>query len=215
LTRGIGILGGTFDPIHYGHLRMADDVCVALNLAEVRLIPAGNPYHRAGAEPPSGRLDRLAMARLAVAEFPRLAVDGREAATDSPSYTVDTLAALRRELPGVPLLLLLGADAFATLPAWKEWRRLFELAHLVLIARPEFAMPDPLPDPLGREYFARRTLDPGLLTVEAGRIYQQKVDPQPISATAIREMIRRRERPNGLTPAAVIHYIETHHLYDR
>jgi nicotinate-nucleotide adenylyltransferase len=215
LTRGIGILGGTFDPIHYGHLRMADDVCVALDLSEVRLIPAGNPYHRAGAEPPSGRLDRLTMARLAVAEFPRLAVDGREAATDAPSYTVDTLAALRSELSAVPLLLLLGADAFVTLPSWKEWRRLFDLAHLVLIARPGFSMPDPLPDALRREYAGRVTRDPGLLKGKAGRIYQQKVDPQPVSATAIREMVRRRERPNGLTPAAVIHYIETHHLYDR
>src|SRR4051812_16662064 len=94
---GIGILGGTFDPVHYGHLRMADDVAVALNLAEVRLVPAGNPYHRPSDAPPTPRMQRLAMCRLAVEEFPRLAVDPREALRPTPSYTVDTLKSIRED----------------------------------------------------------------------------------------------------------------------
>ena len=213
MARGIGILGGTFDPIHYGHLRMADEVCRALDLAEVRLVPAGNPYHRAGSNPPSPRLMRLAMAELAVAEFPRLTVDPREATTDAPSYTVDTLTAIRAEAGARPLLLLLGADAFTTLTGWKNWLRIFDLAHLVLVARPGFAMPAPLPAGLDEEYARRLTADPGLLKAGAGRIYCQMVDPQPISATLIRSTIRDGRSPAGLLPAAVIRYIQTHHLY--
>src|SRR5207249_4436005 len=112
---------------------MADEVCSKLELAEVRLVPAGNPYHRRATDPPAPRQHRLAMAELAVVEFPRLAVDPREASNDAPSYTVDTLAGLRAEAGATPLVLLLGADAFATLPGWKDWRRLFVLAHLVLV----------------------------------------------------------------------------------
>ena len=215
LTRGVGILGGTFDPIHYGHLRMADDACVALGLAEVRLMPAGNPYHRPAADRPARRQDRLAMARLAVDEFPRLAVDAREADTDAPSYTVDSLSGLRAELGSTPILLLLGADAFVTLPQWMAWERLFELAHLVLVARPGLALPEPLPGPLAGQYARRLAGDPSLLSSGTGRIYHQEVAPQPISATAIRNMVRAGKSPDGLTPPAVIEYIETHHLYRR
>jgi nicotinate-nucleotide adenylyltransferase len=217
LARGIGILGGTFDPIHYGHLRMADEVRRALDLSEVRLVPAGNPYHRAaqvaGRAAPSPRLTRLAMVELAVAEFPGLAVDPREATTDAPSYTVDTLTAIRAEIGDAPLLLLLGADAFVTLPAWKAWQRLFELAHVVLIARPGFELPFPLPAGLAEAYAERLVRDPALLNAGTGRIYCQMVEPQPISATLIRRTIRDGRDPAGMLPSPVIHYIHRHHLY--
>jgi nicotinate-nucleotide adenylyltransferase len=213
--RGIGILGGTFDPIHYGHLRMADEVCAALDLSTVRLMPAGNPWHRSGRPPPAPRLQRLAMAEIAVTEFPRLSVEPREAESGEPSYTVDTLISLRAELGPTPLLLLLGADSFATLTEWKEWRQLFALAHLVLVARPGFAMPDPLPIELATAYKERLASDPGLLSAGTGRIYRQTIEPQPVSATAIREMVREGRRPDGLLPAAVINYIESHGLYRR
>lgn len=212
MTGGIGILGGTFDPIHYGHLRMADEVRVALQLAEVRLIPAGNPYHRAAAPPLVSAAQRLAMVRLAVAEFPGLTVDPREALQSTPSYTVDTLASLRTESEAT-LLLLLGADAFATLPTWRRWADLFELAHLVVIARPEHEVPKPLPAALEAVCAVRSTDDPGLLSRGAGRIYRQQVSPQPISATGIRAMLRVGQRPDGLLPAAVVAYIESNSLY--
>jgi nicotinate-nucleotide adenylyltransferase len=210
---GIGILGGTFDPIHYGHLRMADDVALALGLSTVRLLPAGNPWHRSGRPLPAPRLDRLAMTELAVLEFPRLSVDPREALSDAPSYTADTLAAIRGEVGSTPLLLLLGADAFATLNTWKTWERLFELAHLVLVTRPRFVLPDPLPAELGAAYRRRSVSDPGLLSSGVGRIYQQAVSPQPISATAIRTLLHQGHRPDGLLPDAVIRYIDSHGLY--
>jgi nicotinate-nucleotide adenylyltransferase len=213
LMEGVGILGGTFDPVHYGHLRMADAVAAALGLRSVRLVPAGNPWHRRGQPPPAPRLARLAMVELAVAEFPRLAVDAREALTDAPSYTTETLAAMRDEVGPAPLLLLLGADAFAGLPLWKNWTRLFGLAHLVLVARPGFELPDPLPVALAREYETRVVTDPHLLSAGAGRIFIQAVEPQPISATAIRKLIGEGGRPDGQVPDAVIRYIETHRLY--
>jgi nicotinate-nucleotide adenylyltransferase len=209
----LGILGGTFDPIHYGHLRTAEQVRTALGLPAVRLIPAGNPWHRDDRPPPAPRLDRLAMARLALEEFPALEVDPREAVSDAPSYTVDTLTSIGRELPRIPLLLLLGGDAFAGLLRWSRWRELFSLAHLVLVARPGFTLPDPLPSPLGAEYETRVTGDAHLLSSGAGRIYVQPVDPQPISATAIRALLRAGRRPEGLLPEAVIRYIEAHGLY--
>ena len=209
----MGILGGTFDPIHYGHLRMADEVGAALGLAQVRLIPAGNPYHRPADAPLTPRLQRLAMARLGVVEFPRLTVDPREALRNVPNYTVDTLTSLREELGARPILLLLGADTFATLPAWKRWPELFGLAHIVVVARPGYELPEPLPSALAGALAARQIDDTDLLSRGVGRIYRQVVTPQPISATRIRELVHARQRITGMTPRSVIEYIEIHNLY--
>ena len=211
MSAGVGILGGTFDPIHYGHLRLAAEVRAALGLAEVRLIPAGNPYHRSRVV--ASAADRLAMSELAVAEFPGLAVDPREARQTTPAYTVETLTALRTELGTRPLLLLVGADTFLSLPAWRRWTELFDLAHVVVVARPGWTLPDPPPSPLGEVWAARLTADRGLLSTPAGRIYVQPVTPHAISATAIREMVRAGRRPDGLLPPAVVAYIETRSLY--
>ena len=116
----IALLGGTFDPVHYGHLRFADAVRRELGLHDVRLVPSALPPHR---EPAHARAaDRLAMLDLAVREFPGLVVDAREIVRGGRSYTVDTLEALRREHPATPLVLLVGADAFRGLPAWHRWR---------------------------------------------------------------------------------------------
>jgi nicotinate-nucleotide adenylyltransferase len=213
VTRGEGILGGTFDPIHYGHLRLADEVGAALGLAHVRLIPAGNPYHRLAAAPLTPSPQRLAMARLGVVGFPRLMVDPREALRSEPSYTIDTLTALREELGSTPILMLLGADTFATLPTWKRWPDLFGLAHLVVVARPGYAPAEPLPPVLAGVLAARRTDDPGLLSKAAGLIYYQSVTPQPISATQVRATVHAGQRLDGMVPPAVADYIETHSLY--
>jgi nicotinate-nucleotide adenylyltransferase len=209
----VGILGGTFDPIHYGHLRMADEIGAALGLAQVRLVPAGNPYHRPAAAPLTPAPQRLAMARLGVIGFPRLSVDPREALRSAPSYTVDTLSALREELGSTPILLLLGADTFATLPTWQRWLELFGLAHLVVAARPGYELPASLSPALARELAARRTADPALLSSGVGRIYEQVITPQPISATQIRAAVRAGQRPDAMVPPAVVDYIQTHSLY--
>ena len=120
----IGVMGGTFDPIHFGHLRMAEELGEALGLAEVRFIPAGQPPHRA--TPSISAAHRLQMVKLATAGNPRFSVDAREVVLDRASYSVDTLTDLRQELGAKqPICLLMGADAFLGLTGWKNWQALF------------------------------------------------------------------------------------------
>ena len=127
--------GGTFDPVHDGHLRLAEEARNQLQLAAVRWIPAGQPAHRP--LPQTTPAQRLDMVRLAIAGHPGFQLDDTEARTDQPSYTVHTLQRLRSELGATqPLVLLLGADAFLSLTTWHRWRELFTLAHLVAVQRP-------------------------------------------------------------------------------
>jgi nicotinate-nucleotide adenylyltransferase len=212
----IALLGGTFDPVHYGHLRFADDVRRALRLPEVRLVPVGDPPHRGG--PRALAADRLAMLRLAVAEFPGLVVDDREIERVGKSYTVLTLEELRQEDARRPLLLLVGADAFRGLPQWHRWRDIFALAHVVVAARPGVVLSDNLPQMLAAEWNARLVTDPALLfSSPAGAIYEQAITPQPISATAIRAQLAQgangAKAVSGLLPHTVLAYIDQHHLY--
>jgi nicotinate-nucleotide adenylyltransferase len=212
----IALLGGTFDPVHYGHLRFADDVRRALGLSEVRLVPAGDPPHRAG--PTASAADRLAMLRLAVGEFPCLVVDERELHRTGKSYTVLTLEELRREHPQAPLLLLLGADAFQGLPSWHRWRDLLGLAHLVVVERPGVSLEAGMPAPLLPIWRERLTNDPAdLVSRPAGSIYVQAIAPHAVAATAIRDGLKTgiaaNQKWGGLLPPAVLAYIRLHHLY--
>jgi nicotinate-nucleotide adenylyltransferase len=212
----VAILGGTFDPVHYGHLRFADDVRRALHLPQVRLLPAGDPPHRAA--PHASAAHRAAMLDLGVREFPCLVVDRRELLRTGKSYTVLTLRELREEYPGRPLLLLLGADTFLGLPSWHQWRDVFELAHIVVVARPGTDLAAALPPVLKAEWDARCVDDPArLYSVLAGLIYRQDVSPQAISATAIRAALGGGQRLDpaldALLPASVLAYIQQHHLY--
>jgi nicotinate-nucleotide adenylyltransferase len=154
LKQPIGIFGGTFDPIHCGHLRTAFELWQELRLAEVRLLPAGTPPHRdqlyASAEV------RLKMVRSAVVAQPYFVVDDREVRRTGPSYSVDTLMELRREFPERSLCLLLGMDAFLGLPQWHRWRELLSLAHVVVAHRPGWRAPTP--GPLGEVMVDHGTL---------------------------------------------------------
>jgi nicotinate-nucleotide adenylyltransferase len=197
-------------------LRLAADVRKALEPAEVRLVPAGDPPHREA--PHASARDRVAMLELALREFPGLVVDTREIARGGKSYTVDTLAELRAEMPGRPLALLVGVDAFHGLPKWHRWTDLFALAHIVVIPRPGIALDDHLPEALASEWRTRRTGDPGLLRAHAaGSIYVQPVTAQAVSSTAIRAALARGDGKSveiaGLLPAAVLAYIESKGLY--
>ncbi len=215
--RVLALLGGTFDPIHYGHLRLAADVKAALSLPEVRLIPAGSPPHRVA--PIASAADRLAMTALGCAEFAGLVADGREVEREGPSYTVATLEALHAEQPALPLALLIGADSFAGLTQWWRWERLFTLAHFVVVDRPD-ATPAAvaLPPALEVHWQRRLTTDPARLErTLAGSIVRVQVTPQPIAATAIRTALARgaqgRAEVRGLVPAAVLDYIDRNQLY--
>ena len=216
-TGTIGILGGTFDPIHYGHLRPAADVRRALDLREVHLIPAGTPPHRP--PPVASADDRMAMTALGCAGFPALLADDREVRSAGPSYTVPTLQSMRDEFPDSGLALIVGADAFANLAAWHRWESLFELTHLVVVDRPDHPLdPDRLAPALRAQWQRRLTSDPMQLTRQlAGAIIRQVVEPQPISATALRAALASgpadRARVRGLLPATVLAYIDRNQLY--
>jgi nicotinate-nucleotide adenylyltransferase len=217
MIRTIGILGGTFDPIHYGHLRLADDVRTALALAQVRLIPAADPPHRPA--PAASARDRLAMTTLGCAEFTGLVADGREIARPGLSYTVPTLQSLHDDDPSRPLALLIGSDAFAGLGSWFRWEQLFTLTHFVVVERPGSPLNiDALPEALKEQVQRRLTTDPSRLSRQlAGSIVRQAVTPQPIAATAIRAALAQgpkgRAALHGLLPAPVLAYIDRHQLY--
>jgi nicotinate-nucleotide adenylyltransferase len=209
------LLGGTFDPVHYGHLRVADEVRRMLAPADVVLVPAKDPPHRGA--PRASAADRVRMLELAREEFPLLRIDTREIERSGKSYTVLTLESLRREAPGRSLALLVGADAFLGLPQWHRWRELFALAHVVVATRPGAGLASARMDPqLREEWEYRLAADAAVLHQRpCGAIVLAEVTPQPVSATAIRAALARGaiDEVRGLLPAAVLAYIETHRLY--
>ena len=211
-----GILGGTFDPVHFGHQRLAQEVGELLRLTEVRFIPAGTPPHRAA--PQVTPQQRLAMVRLAIGDNPLFTVDDREIRRAGPGYTVDTLVALRREVGSArPLCVLLGADAFLELATWHRWHDLFGLAHLIVAHRPGFppeSWPVRMPQPLAREYEARLLKQPLAVHLSpAGGIATQAIAALDISATLIRESLARGASPRYLLPDPVLEYIQANRLY--
>ena len=209
----IGIFGGTFDPIHFGHLRLAEEMAEGLGLSQVRFIPAGQPPHRGA--PRTAASHRLEMARRAIAGNPLFAVDAREVQRPQPSYTVDTLTALRAELGNEqPLWLLLGADAFLGLPSWHKWRRLFELANIAVAARPgaQLLQTDRMSDELKHEV-SQRQQAAGSVASPAGSVLLQQMTPLDISATVIRDTLARHGSARYLLPDTVLDYIHEHQLY--
>lgn len=207
----IGVLGGTFDPIHYGHLRPAHEVCRRLRLDSLRLVPASTPPHR---PPPVATPEqRLRMVELAVPEFPGLMADDHEVRRGGVSYTVPTLESLRAEIGVESLCFVLGSDAFAGLPAWHRWQEIFALAHLVVMHRPGASMHETDSVPL----WAAGRLCQGveeLADRPAGGVLFITVTPLDISATRLRAHITRGETPDPhQLPPAVWEYIRRHGIY--
>lgn len=196
----IAILGGTFDPVHLGHLRVAWEAAEALG-AQVHLMPANTPPHRPA--PVADAQQRVRMLELALAGQDRLVLDTRELRRDGPSYTVDTLHELRAELSASrSLILLLGADAFAGLTTWHEWRRLFDLSHVVVLTRPGHAAT--LPPELALEIAARQAVTAKELQQSpAGKVLNLPVTPLEISASAVRGLLAAGREPRWLLPEAL------------
>ena len=210
MSRRIGLLGGTFDPIHIGHLRAAVEVAELLQLQELRLLPSARPPHRQA--PQASAEQRLAMVRLAVQDLPPLCVDDRELSRQAPSYTYDTLCSLRSELAAQDsLLLVLGWDAFCGLPSWYRWTELLELCHILVLQRPDAdsEAPEVLRDLLA----ARSVADPGQLQGPAGQIACVWQTPLAVSATQIRHLLAENRSVRYLVPDAVLAYIQQHGLY--
>jgi nicotinate-nucleotide adenylyltransferase len=215
-TGPLGLFGGTFDPVHYGHLRLAEEIAEGAKLAEVRFIPSGTPPHRGrpGADP----RHRLEMVRLAVAGNERFSVDDRETQRPGPHYSFDTLTDIRKQVgPQRPLALLLGADAFLELATWHKWKSLFDLAHVVVAYRPGFPIDTwqaRMPEPLAHEYTARHMHQPlAVHLAPAGGIAAVSMTGLDISATFVRSAINTHASARYLLPDAVLDYIRTHDLY--
>jgi nicotinate-nucleotide adenylyltransferase len=208
----IGIFGGTFDPIHYGHLRTGFELWQELGLAELRWLPTGNPGHR---EPPiADPALRLAMVRAAVADQPGFVVDDREVRRVGVSYTVDTLNELRGEFPGRSICLIVGMDAFLGLPGWHRWREIMSLAHVVVAHRPGWKAP--ASGPLGELMVDHGTGSVrDLHAATAGRIYVHGVTQLEISSTDLRQIITTGRDPRFLVPDAVREIIRDTGCYAR
>ena len=206
----IGVLGGTFDPVHIGHLRGGLEVAEMMGLDELRLTPNARPPHRD--TPQVSAHDRLAMVECAVAGVATLVVDARELQRDKPSYTIDTLELMRAEMAADDqLFLLLGWDAFCGLPTWHRWEELLQHCHILVLQRPD-ADSEP-PDALRNLLAARSVSDPLALKGPGGQIAFVWQTPLAVSATQIRQLLASGKSVRYLVPDAVLAYIDAHGLY--
>jgi len=205
-------MGGTFDPVHNGHLRTALELKQWLGVDQVCLIPSGAPVHRD--EPGCTPRQRLEMVQLAVQDEPALTADAREIESDAPSYSLLTLQALRAERGAdCPIIMTMGMDAYQTLPGWYEWQSFLEYAHILVLARPGYAGQDA---PAGLLEYTRRHQASAvgeLLQQPAGKVFIQELTPLGISATQVRQLIAQGHSPRYLMPEPVWHYIQLNKLY--
>ncbi|MEO1201764.1 MAG: nicotinate-nucleotide adenylyltransferase [Pseudomonadota bacterium] len=208
----IGVFGGTFDPVHYGHLRTAFEMLQALSFDEVRFVPCGDPPHRG--ETWASARERFEMVRVAAEGQSGFVVDDRELKRDGPSYTVDTLTELREEFSDRSLGLILGMDAFLGLPRWHRWQEILDVAHVVVAHRPGWRAPDM--GPLGEllnEFGTHRVKD--LHDATHGRIHIHAVTQLEISSTEIRELVEAGRDPRFLMPDAVRDVIASTQCYGK
>mgnify|MGYP003524752878 FL=1 len=206
----IGILGGSFDPIHYGHLHIAQALYQQLHLSAVRFIPCKNPVinKRVYANPQQ----RLVMLQRALQDYPYFSIDEQELRRTTPSYTIDTLISLRLEFGCTPLGLILGYDNLASLNHWQQWRSLIQYAHLLLVPRPDQA--ETYPADVGALIEEYQINAPLLLSKQpSGLLFITHVKPLAISATSIRKKIAAGQYPVGLLPPSVLDYILEQKLY--
>lgn len=214
--RRVGILGGTFDPIHLGHLAVADAASASLDLAEVLVIPSNHPPHRR-LEPQASGYHRFAMVALAAADRPRLVCSDVELLADSWSYTSVTLRRLHDGgLGASQLFFLTGADAFAEIATWKEYPAVLDLAHFVVVSRPNHPASGMLERlPVLRDRMI--TCAPGGggcdPVLEPVRIWLIDAPTPDVSSTEVRRRAGAGESLHGLVPTSVQEYVERHRLY--
>lgn len=206
----MGVLGGTFDPVHVGHLQLAVSVRQALALDDMRLMPAHIPPHRAS--PQVDAQVRAQLVQQALIDYPELQLDTRELRVDAPSYTVNSLRDLRAELGAeAGLYFAMGMDSLCNLDRWHQWQRLTDFAHLVVLARPGETAP--VAGPLAR-WIAERECDrAGLLARPSGGLWQMQSALIPVSATEIRAALAAGQAVDHWLSPAVANYIRQHRLY--
>lgn len=210
MKRAIGILGGTFDPIHLGHLQPALEAMQTLQLASLRLMPNHIPPHRP--QPVATSSQRLSMVELAAEDLPGVTVDDRELRRLTPSYTIDTLIELRRELPDTPLCFLMGMDSLLGLPSWHRWQELTDYAHLVVAVRPGW-QPE-LGSELAEFVAAHRACSPLAVHQQlGGHLVWLQNQPLALSATELRARLAQGDPLDGLVPQKVADYIRQQGIY--
>jgi len=211
LKKPIGILGGTFDPVHHGHLRMAIELGEALQLERIHILPCYEPVHRL--KPTASPEDRFAMVQTATSNSWLFKADDCEIKRKSASYTIDTLLEMRKAFPNTPLCLFVGIDAFSDFLNWHRPMEILEHAHLVIANRPHYELPQkgPLLDLLQ----TRLQENPQYIHKNiAGGILMQQITSLEISSSQIRQLIASKRNPRYLLPDSVYDYIMHHHIYD-
>ena len=207
----VGILGGTFDPVHHGHLRLAIECREKLSLHRVHLVPLGKPPHR---EPPHASTDhRLQMLQLATRGIEGLKVDEHELSRGGVSYTIDTVRQLRMDMPDTPLCLITGRDAFNAIHTWREWQSIPDYVHIIVVGRPGHT-PEPESVEI-RSFLAQHRVTDLCIRGDAlaGHIYEIEIPELDISATRIRQIIRKGNNPRGLLPESVVEFIYKNRIY--
>ena len=210
----IGLLGGSFDPTHNGHLQLARDALKQLLLKEIRFIPAAQPWQKG---PMTAAEHRARMVQLAIAGEPRFALDMHEIERGGVTYTIDTLHVLRQQFPERPLVLIMGSDQFARLDTWRDWKEIVGAAHIAVAQRARASL-QPGPD-LQAVVDARRGQAADLATRTGGSIVEFEMTPVDASATEVRSLLgeapstERAQRLSAMVPALVLDYIDSHHLY--
>lgn len=209
-SRLTGILGGTFDPVHYGHLKSARHVMRHAGLDELRLVPCNQPVHRP--QPVATAEQRLTMLRLAQEEFPELMIDERELRRGGLSYTFDTINEICRESPDANLCLLMGVDAFRAFTAWYRWQQILELAHVLVMVRPGYSLAPPdVVWPVLQQHAV--TTAGALRTQRAGGILPVEIPAVDISSTIIRDRLRQGREVHDLLPAPVEQWLRQQAIY--
>lgn len=207
----IGIFGGSFDPVHHGHLRSMVELDEALALDQLRLMP--NRQSPLKDQPGASSEQRLAMLQLATKHQPKWLIDKRELGRSGPSYTVDSLLELKQEVTdGAHLCLIMGTDAFAAFDQWHQWQAILDLAHLVIMARPGEHLPE---QGAVADLLSERKADSSneLTDKAAGSILLQQLTPMRVSATEIRQRLQAGQSIRYLVPDSVWEYIRKHQLY--
>lgn len=205
----LGIFGGTFDPIHYGHLSAAWQTLHTLQLNELRFMPCHHPPHRD--QPLAAPEHRINMLKLAIKDIPQFAIDEREIKSNEISYSFNSLKQIRKEIGEIPLCFILGLDAFNQIHTWHEPRKIIEVAHIIVLARPgqQLNQTDMINDLMQAQVH-----DPNILkTKNAGFVYFMENSLMDISATQIRKMLQQNIDPKFLLPDAVLNYITKEQLY--
>ena len=205
----IGVFGGSFDPIHFGHLLAAQTCIEQLSLKKLLFVPCHQ--HPFGKQFSASNQQRLDMLQRAIADNQLLAIDDRELHSEQTSYTFDTLNALAQDYPEQKLAFIIGIDAFANLPSWHRWQEILELAHIIVLPRPGFILPESgeLYDYLCQHY----CVDPKTLADSTSKIVIIDAPLLEISSSEIRDMFAKKQNPRYLLPNKVLNYIKEQHIY--